>query len=440
MSIDASTGILSGTPTESGTFPYTVTVTDADENVAHIDCEFVIDPIPEIEITATIGYIESSPRVIFSSPPDIYEATRYLYILNATDNKLYRTFLQIYSGVPSDWPVWAEETIPANAEPWLRVSTDEVNGIAILLSTNLKVATKALCNTTDDPPPQIDQPWTAYDLPEAVNPNSPATAASPTGPFYPPWWTISSALPSTLLTVSGKSLAAISSLVDPYPSPNPCTIFAYFPATNTLPAGTWNRIKGADSNDDTDLLDNVMAVGVGTTFARWFDDFSDGAWVSKPCPDGDWRDVAFAPSPYMWVSVGVGANQIMSTQDNFGDEFIAITAPVGATAVAPCIAFTDNMYTVDYQGFFISPGWTVGGLAAVVLIPVNNDDTLATPILATLPSLPANTKLTAIAKATATDGVIIVGTSGTDLIILTNVEGEDSQNSWVLKTIAEAPF
>lgn len=46
LNLDTSTGVVSGTPTLAGTYPFAVQVTDATTSTADVDCSIVIDPAP----------------------------------------------------------------------------------------------------------------------------------------------------------------------------------------------------------------------------------------------------------------------------------------------------------------------------------------------------------------------------------------------------------
>ncbi len=81
LTMDEDTGIISGTPILAGTFPYTGTVTSEDGQVAHLDCEYVIDEpatcTPYTELLATKYQYNTSEMV---------KVGDYLYVIAFNDD------------------------------------------------------------------------------------------------------------------------------------------------------------------------------------------------------------------------------------------------------------------------------------------------------------------------------------------------------------------
>lgn len=75
LTLDASTGVISGTPTTAGVYPYTAQVTDANDLTATADCSITIgspEPPPPPELCIIIPTPASSPTLIaYQEPPEL---------------------------------------------------------------------------------------------------------------------------------------------------------------------------------------------------------------------------------------------------------------------------------------------------------------------------------------------------------------------------------
>jgi hypothetical protein len=109
------------------------------------------------------------------------------------------------------------------------------------------------------------------------------------------------------------------------------------------------------------------------------------------------------------------------------------------------VIFDPNLDTGGSNaGHFVIVGGTISGVSAVVLVPVSNVPAFGTPVVATLPSVPAGVAWKSVARSYITAGCLIVGNVGSDVYLLSNPETSSSGtpgavDDWTLKTLGEAP-
>jgi len=85
--LDPATGIVSGTPTLDGVYPFTITVTDSSLASASVDCSITILPPPVLEITC-------------ASPPNVDVGQAYAHFFPATGGTLPYTFAITSGSLP----------------------------------------------------------------------------------------------------------------------------------------------------------------------------------------------------------------------------------------------------------------------------------------------------------------------------------------------------
>ncbi len=426
-------GIISGirlNDSSSGTWTATVTDSNIPPDSSSITCEFTGATL----VIDMAFYIESSPRV----EPDGL-ATRYMYILPPSRDKLFRTIGPYVGGVPGDWSVWEIEAIPAGS--WRRIYGCNFTGSAIGFADDATMMSKALCTLAADPYPQADNPWIAYPL------NVPAKATSGNPTIVPdPFWT------PDLEGRAALGYIGTDEFLHSQRNPDPLTCITFDvidEGTNELPTGrVWNHVLSRQNAGGDEFL-GVLVVGVGTKFARWLDGAS--SWTLVDCPDGDWRCSAVSYGSNTLLAVGIGDNNVSGSLD-YGITWTVYTPLAGWTPVNPRVVFDPNLNTAETQGTFVVTGGTVDGAEAVMLVPLNNDDSLGTAVLAGLPTLSSTTVLRACSTMVQTVGLMITGFDTAfavddpdGIIIVVNPELSQSgspatYDDFHLRTIAQTPF
>ncbi len=431
-------GAIFGTPVGSGTFLFTVQAEDSSHppQVAQISCQFVIDPAPPSNIAADVIYAESSP----------YEgvtASRNLWLLDGENQVMYRS--TVTPPVTGAFAAWEEVAIPAGSWKRLAGNANSNVGLTGCFGTDARIMTKTLVNS--DP---TDFPWIAYDIPDIMHGGVPIIGGMDLADFWLP--VIITEISATIAAINTSNVicAGLSTGSD-------VTFDQWGSYTNTPPAGTWNQLWGQISNSQGDYR-AALAIGVGTTFLRFFNagagemdpDYGDVAWTEWPCPDGDWRSVtAGLSSDYPFV-VGVGPDAACANTTYPLEALTAFSMPAGWIGVDPRVIYDPDMYNVDPgggdDGTYIIVGGTIDGASVIVCVPITDGgETLLSPIVSTLPTVPAGIVWTAIAKNEAYAGVIVVGTAGSTVYILSNPETTESgtpatYDDWHLRTLAETPF
>ncbi len=434
LTLNSDTGVLAGTPTESGTFSYTIQVRSSSGSgcstmTLQMTCGFEIPS--GITFFADIMYSDSSPREAAS-------ASRYFWILDGENQILYSSKrAHPNSGA---FAIWTVVTIPSGQ--WLKLAgtANADSGFTGCFGADAKIMTKMLPLSGVD---VTDYPWTSYDIPDIMHGGVPLIETQDTvfwTPGNPPL------VPVTAIDTSNVINSGLSSV----PATG-ATFDVWGDYTNTPPAGTWNKLWGKISNTQGNRK-NALIVGTGTTFYRFYDQsYGDTAWTSCACPSGAWVDITTGPSDDYAFCVGVGADAACA---NTTYPFAALTTfgmPTGWTGITPRVVFDPNMYNVDTgggnDGTYIIVGGEISGVSVVVCVPIRNSGaTLLTPIVSTLPTVPADVKWRAIATNQVYEGVLIVGDSVTDgIIILSNPETTNAgtpatYDDWAVKTLAEAPF
>ncbi len=430
LTLNADTGVLSGTPTESGTFSYTIQVRSSSGSgcsalTLQMTCGFEIPS--GVTFSSDIMFAESSP---YQSGP---VATATFWIFDATNQIMYRSRVIQPATAFAAW-----ETMAIPSGTWISLACNTNNGLTGCFGSDARIMTKNLPLAGAD---AVDYPWVAYDTPSPLHGGAPlmddfeSNMWSPTPSPRPPVAAIS----ADNIFYAGE-LSGIGRNYD-----------VWGVSTNTPPAGTWNKLFGQIS-DTIGNFRKCLAVGTGTTFLRWYNvGYSDMSWQEFPCPNGDWRDVCTGPSADYAFCVGVGADAACANTTYPFEALTTFVMPTGWTGINPRVVFDPNMYNVDTgggnDGTYIIVGGEMSGVSVVVCVPIRNSGaTLLTPIVSTLPSVPADVKWRAIATNQAYEGVLIVGDSVTDgIIILSNPETTNAgtpatYDDWAVKTLAEAPF
>jgi hypothetical protein len=393
--------------------------------------------IPAGVTVADIMAADSSPRNIYPAG----DAARYFWILPATGDKVYRS--RRTSPGSGSFGVWEEMAIPAGN--WARFGGSNTNaGQCLIFGTDAFIASKLLLSGAD-PLSTVDEPWVKYAVPEILH--GEGGLIEPTDVAF---WTPSNPSTTPLAAINGSTLYAGLSMLN-YPSSTyPTKYETWGGFTNALPAGTWNKILGANGTGSGSggYEREVLMIGTGTNVARWSDFYNDNAWVMRICPDGDWKDIDCDQGDICLIVGGpAGPNYIMGSIDFF-NTFTAITPPSGyIPSSRPRVVFDPNMYNLagGDAGTFVITGVTVNGISSVVLVPVTGGGAFLTPIVATLPSVPSGAVWTASARNFVFAGHLIVGTANGVTYLLSNPETANAgtaatYDDWEVRTLSQPPF
>ncbi len=391
-------------------------------SILRVPVRLPAEEAPESAHTVDIVYADSSPR-------SGGNASRYFFILDVDTQELWSS--KRAAPLSGSFAAFVAETIPAGA--WLKLASMTNVGFTGCFGSDANIMTKGL------PAGTSDEPWTKYATPSALH-----GGGSLIGISDPLFWTPSVA--------GGEAIAAINpsnEILSGLTSVAGATFDSWSDSSNTPTAGTWNKVVARISNTIGNYR-NALAIGNGSIFLRFYENgYSDTAWQSFPCPSGDWRDIATGPYDDYAFCVGVGADAACAGNVYPLEELFAFSMPAGWVGIDPRVIFDPNMYDVSggNDGTYIIVGGEIAGVSVVVLVPITDSgETLLTPILATLPSVPADVKWQAIATNQIYEGVLIVGHSATDgICILSNPETTNAgdpatYDDWTLKTLADAPL
>lgn len=382
-----------------------------------------------VAFAADIMYSDSSPR-------EGTVASRYFWILDGVSQALYSSRrAHPNSGA---FGVWQSVSIPAGQ--WLQLAGNANSDIGLTgcFGADAKIMTKNLPLTNSD---TTDYPWTSYSIPTPMHGGVPIIGMSDVD-----FWTPD--ITATVAVINDSNVICAGKSSNPSAG---ATYEVWDSATNTPPAGTWNKLWGKISNTLGDYH-NALLIGTGATFYRFYEaSYADTAWMPFPCPSGTWVDITAGPSDDYAFCVGIGADAACANKAYPFEALTAFAMPAGWTGINPRVVYDPNMYNVDpgggIDGTYIIVGGEIAGVSVVVCVPIRGSGSLLNaPIVATLPSVPADVKWRAIACNQVFEGVLIVGDSATDgICILSNPETStagtpDTYNDWTLKTLAEAPF
>lgn len=391
-----------------------------------------ITPVPfTLGDDPDVMYSDSSPYV--SGNP-----SRYFWILTA-GGLLYRS--ERVTPTSGAFQVWEAMALPSGN--WSRFTVSNNYGECVLFGSDAFIATKEL-PSSGDPDAGEDKAWIKYDVPV------PLLGGGRCQPADVNFWS-----PSNPTSIISAALAVTPSTTMYGGHPDitndiaPDSVYDDWETySNTLPAGTWNRILTHNGFGAAAFRRNVLIVGNGATIRRWYDDYNDNSWVSVSCPSGNWVDVARSTGDdIVAVGLSTGANQIMRSLDG-AQTWAAITPPTGWTARNPRIIFDPNMTVAadSTTGTYVIVGGTISGVDAIVMIPRTGTPSLLTPVVATLPSLPSGYTFTAVARNFTTTGILVVGKApSVDPLILSNPETGTAGTSatyhdWEVRTLLQTPF
>ncbi len=322
ITLDDSTGIVSGTPSVTGTFPYTLRATDANGKFGDIHCAMTITRQSPFSPDITFGYASGEGSNI-----------NRFFILKAANDLRESKF------VSGNFTSWTAPTIPAGS--WKRLSWYGFTAGFFMTRGD----GSSFIAVKDSVNPYHEVPWTAYPTSIAIK----GRVASVDNP------TADSGAPS--------ALADSSPVVD-----IGCTKVIGGNVLNTnwidsqsLPeSGNWNAMM-QDFGDPSNFSNPGVIVGNGARVI-----FSKSAsWTPEDCPDGDWREVNTnndGSDVFMAVGSNAKANQFMYTFDaTTPGGWTVMAAPAGWNPTDPRIIFVNFGGTQPRsQGLFIAISGTDG--------------------------------------------------------------------------------